>query len=163
MNKLITIHLLLFIVGLYSCQNKSATQVLDQQVIQNKHKKDFNDLNKIYAQMVLGFENNNFKPYYSCLDEHAIVIDGNGKEVHGKDEIVKHFEHQLETTNFELLNLDISELLVTKELALGTSVYTARLYNDKIDSKVKANWHLVWKKNVDEEWKIYREVYNFIK
>ncbi len=42
--------------------------------------------------MTDGFKNNDLSGFYDELDEKAIIVEGNGKEVYDKSNIVNHFE-----------------------------------------------------------------------
>jgi len=155
--------LLMIVCGALSfiaCQNNSASRLLNKADLSDTIQKNTEELKTIYSNMEAGFKVNNFTPYYGYLDEQVIVIDGQGEEIYGKEKVMEHFEHQLKEMDFELLVLNIQELKVSEDLALGTSNYTARFYNEKIDQQASFNWHLVWKKNAQGKWKIYREIYN---
>jgi len=155
--------LMVFACGMiYSCLGQE-TQIKTP----GKHaqtKIDTQLIEEAYSKLAKGFEQNNFNPYYDLLADDVLVIDDTGHEVHGKLEVVNFFDKQMETVDFQLLDLTTNKLLVSEDLALGRSIYKARIYNDDkgFEQIVTANYHLIWAKDESSNWKIIQEVFNYI-
>ena len=79
-----------------ACQNNTSNTSQKEKISAVKMKqKDTQAINDIFKKMTDGFKNNDLSGFYDALDEKAIIVEGNGKEVYDKSNIVNHFESRM--------------------------------------------------------------------
>lgn len=159
MKKSILLSLCAFFV-FTACQNETNNTPQKPQISAAEIKqKDTKAINDIFKKMTDGFRNNDLSGFYDALDEKAIIIEGNGNEVYDKPNIVNHFESR--TRFVKLTGWKLYELILADSLALSKADYQITyLENEKEVGKTDSNWHIVWKKDNQGNWKILREIFN---
>lgn len=143
-----------------ACQNDTSNNSQKNEISPVEIKqKDTQAINAIFKKMTDGFKNDDLSGFYDALDEKAIIIEGNGNEVYDKANIVNHFESR--TRFVKLTGWKLYELILADSLALSKADYQITyIENEEEVGKTDANWHIVWKKDNQGNWKILREIFN---